>query len=183
MIPAPTEDKPYGKSYTVQYLGNVKDGKYPVKYLNLPMDDLRDIAIRELKDGRAVWFGCDVGQFSNRKGGYLTMDAYDLPGLFDTTFGMTKAERLMYGESRMTHAMVITGVDLDENDRPIRWKVENSWGDEVGKKGYYVMDDTWFGEFSYQILLERKYLTPEQAAAFDADPVVLAPWDPMGSLA
>ena len=183
VINCPTEDKPYGRSYTVQYLGNVKDGKYPVHYLNLPMDDLRDIAIRELKDGRAVWFGCDVGQFSNRRGGYLTMDAYDLPGLFDTAFGMTKAERVMFGESRMTHAMVITGVDLDENERPIRWKVENSWGDEVGKKGYYVMDDTWFGEFSYQILLEKKYLTPEQAAALEADPVVLAPWDPMGSLA
>ena len=183
VINAPTGDKPYGKTYTVQYLGSVKGGKYPVKYLNLPMDDLRDIAVRMLKDGKAVWFGCDVGQFSEGKDGLLCMDAFDLPTLFRTEFGMTKEERLDFGESVMTHAMVLTGVDLDDNGKPLRWKVENSWGDERGKKGYYVMDDTWFGEFSYQILLERSYLSPEQAKAFEAEPIVLKPWDPMGSLA
>ena len=183
VINAPTKDKPYGKTYTVQYLGNVKDGKYPVKYLNLPMDDLRDIAVRMLKDGKAVWFGCDVGQFSEGTEGYLCMDAFDLPALLSTTFNMTKEERLDFGESVMTHAMVLTGVDLDENGKPIRWKVENSWGDERGKKGFFVMDDTWFGEFSYQILLERSYFSEEQKKAFEADPILLKPWDPMGSLA
>ncbi len=183
VINAPTADKPYGKTYTVRCLGNVRDGAYPVKYLNLPMDDLRDLAIRQLKDGRTVWFGSDVGQFSDRKGGYLTMDAIDVQDLFSTQFPLTKAQRLDYDESLMTHAMVITGVDLDENDRPIRWKVENSWGKDVGKDGYFVMDDAWFGEFAYQILLDRKYFSPEQAAAFDQEPVMLQPWDPMGSLA
>ena len=96
---------------------------------------------------------------------------------------MNKAERLDYGESLMTHAMVITGVELDENDRPLRWKVENSWGDEVGKEGYYVMSDEWFSEFVYQILLEKKYFSAEQAAAFEQEPIELLPWDPMGSLA
>lgn len=183
VINAPTEDKPYGKTFTVQYLGNVADGKYPVKYLNLPMDDLRDITIRMLKDGEAVWFGSDVGQFSDRKAGYLTMDALSADKLFDTTFSMTKAERLDYGESMMTHAMVITGVDLDEDGKPLRWKVENSWGDEVGKKGYFIMDDAWFGEFAFQILLHRKYLSEEQQAQFAQEPILLKPWDPMGSLA
>ena len=182
-INAPTQDKPYGKTYTVQYLGSVREGKYPVKYLNLPMDDLRAIAIAMLKDGMPVWFGSDVGQFSNRKAGILSLDAYDLGGLFDTEFPMNKAQRLDYGESLMTHAMVLTGVDLDENGKPIRWKVENSWGDESGDKGYFVMSDEWFGEFAYQILLDRSYFTAEQNAQFDADPIVLAPWDPMGSLA
>ena len=149
VINAPTKDKPYGRTYTVKYLGNVRGGAYPVKYLNLPMDDLRDLTIRQLKDGRPVWFGSDVG----------------------------------HGESLMTHAMVITGVDLDEDGKPIRWKVENSWGKDRGRDGYYVMNDAWFGEFSYQILLDRKYFTPEQAAAFDTEPIVLHPWDPMGSLA
>ncbi len=182
-INAPTKDKPYGRSYTVQYLGCVKDGAYPVKYVNLPMDDLRDITIRMLKDDKIVWFGSDVGQFSEGTEGFLTMSALDVAGLFDTKFGMTKEERLDFGDSLMTHAMVITGVDLDANGKPIRWKVENSWGDERGKKGYFVMDDEWFGEFAFQILLERKYFTPEQAAAFDSEPIMLDPWDPMGSLA
>jgi len=183
VINAPTKDKPYGRTYTVQYLGNVRGGAYPVKYLNLPMDDLRDLTIRQLKDGRPVWFGSDVGQFSDRQGGYLTTDAYAVDDLFSTEFPMTKEQRLDYGESLMTHAMVITGVDLDDNGKPVRWKVENSWGKERGRDGYYVMSDKWFGEFSYQILLDRKYFSPEQAAAFDTEPIVLDPWDPMGSLA
>ena len=183
VINAPTKDKPYGRTYTVRYLGNVRGGAYPVKYLNLPMDDLRDLTIRQLRDGRPVWFGSDVGQFSDRKGGYLTTDAYAVDELFSTDFPMTKEQRLDYGESLMTHAMVITGVDLDDEGKPVRWKVENSWGKDRGRDGYYVMSDEWFGEFSYQILLDRKYFTPEQAAAFDTDPIVLHPWDPMGSLA
>ena len=183
VINAPTADKPYGRTFTVQYLGNVKGGKYPVKYLNLPMDDLRDITIRQLQAGEVVWFGSDAGKFSYRDGGLFTTDAFDIAGLLDIDFPMDKAERLDYCDSLMTHAMVITGVDLDENGRPIRWKVENSWGKEPGKNGYYVMSDKWFGEYSYQILLNRRYLSPEQAAAFDTEPIVLAPWDPMGSLA
>ncbi len=183
VINAPTKDKPYGRPVTVKYLGNVADPAYPVKYLNLPMDDLRSLAIRQLQDGKAVWFGSDVGQFSDRRGGYLTSDILAVDELFDTTFGMTKEERLDYGDSMMTHAMVITGVDLDAEGKPLRWKVENSWGDDVGEKGFYVMDDKWFGEFAFQILLERKYLTEEQKAEFDEEPILLEPWDPMGSLA
>ena len=183
VINAPTKDKPFNRSYTVQFLGNVKDGKYPVKYLNLPMDDLRDLTIRQLKDGKVVWFGSDVGQFSERKAGMLTRDALSVGTLLGTEFRMSKEERLDYHDSLMTHAMVITGVDLDEEGRPLKWKVENSWGDEVGDKGFFVMDDAWFGEFAYQILLEKKYLSEEQKKAFDSEPVVLKPWDPMGSLA
>jgi len=183
VINAPTKDKPYGRTYTVQYLGNVRNGNYPVKYLNLPMDELRRLAICQLKDGKAVWFGSDVGQLSERKGGYLTMDALGVEELFSTKFGMTKEERLDYGDSLMTHAMVITGVELDDGERPVRWKVENSWGEDVGDKGYFVMDDAWFGEFAFQILLERKYLSEEQRKAYDTEPILLKPWDPMGSLA
>ena len=96
---------------------------------------------------------------------------------------MTKEERLDFKDSCMTHAMVITGVDLDEKGKPIRWKVENSWGEDVGEKGYYVMDDKWFGEFAFQILLEKKYLNKEQKKQFEQKPIMLKPWDPMGSLA
>lgn len=183
VINAPTKDKPYGKTYTVQYLGSVRNGKYPVKYLNLPMDDLRKLTIKQLKDNKAVWFGCDVGQFSEEKGGYLTSDILEIGELFQTDFAMTKEERLDFHDSCMTHAMVITGVDLNEKGKPVRWKVENSWGEDVGEKGYYVMDDKWFGEYAFQILLEKKYLNKEQKKQFESEPILLKPWDPMGSLA
>ena len=183
VINAPTKDKPYGKTFTVAHLGNVKGGQYPVKYLNLPMEDLKKLTIKQLKDNKIVWFGSDVGQFSDRRGGYLTLDSIDVEQLFNTTFPMTKAERLDFGESLMTHAMAITGVDLDKSGKPIRWKVENSWGKDVGNDGYYVMSDEWFEEYAYQILLNKKYFTKKQAEQFEQEPIVLKPWDPMGSLA
>jgi len=181
IINAPTEDKPFMKSYTVDMLGNVVDGKQ-VKYLNLKMDDFKVLAIKQLEQGESVWFGCDVGQSSTRDSGIMALDAYDVEDLFDVDLSMTKAERLDYGESLMTHAMVLTGVDLI-NDQAEKWKVENSWGEKVGEKGFFVMSDEWMDEYTYQIVVRKEFLTPEQLAAFEAEPTVLAPWDPMGALA
>ena len=182
LINAPTKDKPYHKTYTVKFLGNVKEGR-PVKYLNLPIEDLKAAAIRQLQDGQPVWFGCDVGQFSLREGGVLDQDALRADELFGTSFGMDKAQRLDYGESLMTHAMVFQGVNLDENGKPDRWRVENSWGPDAGAGGYYVMSDKWFSEFTYQVVVDKKYLTEEQREELDQAPIALEPWDPMGSLA
>lgn len=181
IINAPTEDKPFMKSYTVDMLGNVVDGKQ-VKYLNLKMDDFKALAIKQLEQGESVWFGCDVGQSSTRDSGIMALDAYDVEDLFDVDLSMTKAERLDYGESLMTHAMVLTGVDLI-NDQAEKWKVENSWGEKVGEKGFFVMSEEWMDEYTYQIVVRKEFLTPEQLAAFEAEPTVLAPWDPMGALA
>jgi bleomycin hydrolase len=147
------------------------------------MEVLKELTIAQLNDNKAVWFGSDVGQFSDRRGGYLTLDSLGVDELFNTSFPMTKAERLDYGESLMTHAMVITGVELDDDGKPVRWKVENSWGKDVGKDGYYVMSDEWFSEYAYQILLNKKYFSKKQKKQFEKDPIVLKPWDPMGSLA
>ena len=183
VINAPTKDKPYNKIYSVKYLGSVYDGKYPVRYLNLDIDRLKKLAIKSLKEGKVVWFGSDVGQFSNMEKGYLTLDAYRLDDLFNTSFDMNKAQRLEYSESLMTHAMVITGVDLDDNGKPTKWKVENSWGEKVGKKGYYVMSDDWFSEYVYEIIIDKKYLTKKEKELLDTKPTMLEPWDPMGSLA
>lgn len=181
IINAPTEDKPFMKSYTVDMLGNVVDGKQ-VKYLNLEMDDFKALAVKQLEQGESVWFGCDVGQSSTRDSGIMALDAYDVEDLFDVDLTMTKAERLDYGESLMTHAMVLTGVDLIDGQAK-KWKVENSWGEKVGDKGFFVMSDAWMDEYTYQIVVRKEFLTSEQLAAFEAEPIVLAPWDPMGALA
>lgn len=181
IINAPTEDKPFMKSYTVDMLGNVVDGKQ-VKYLNLEMEDFKALAVKQLEQGESVWFGCDIGQSSTRDSGIMALDAYDVEDLFDVDLTMTKAERLDYGESLMTHAMVLTGVDLIDGQAK-KWKVENSWGEKVGEKGFFVMSDEWMDEYTYQIVVRKEFLTPEQLAAFEAEPTVLAPWDPMGALA
>ena len=182
IINAPTTDKPYGKSYTVDMLGNVV-GSRPVRYLNVPMDRLKELAIAQMKAGETVWFGSDVGQVSNRKAGILATDVYDFEASMDIHLTQDKAGRLDYAESLMTHAMVLTGVDLDEAGQPRKWKVENSWGDKVGTDGYFVASDAWMDEYTYQIVVRKEFLTADELAAYEAEPIVLAPWDPMGALA
>ncbi len=182
LINAPTADKPFHRTYTVSYLGNVKEGR-PVKYLNLELAPIKAAAIAQLKDNEPVWFGCDVGQSSLGKKGILDVDAVRVNDLFGTEFSMNKAQRLDYGESLMTHAMVFMGVDLDEKGNPTRWRVENSWGKETGKEGYMVMSDKWFDEFVYQVVVNKKYLPEAIQKEWEQEPIPLKPWDPMGSLA
>ena len=182
IINAPTTDKPYGKSYTVDMLGNVV-GSRPVRYLNVPMNRLKELAVAQMKAGETVWFGSDVGQVSNRKAGILATDVYDFEASMDIHLTQDKAGRLDYAESLMTHAMVLTGVDLDEAGQSRKWKVENSWGDKVGTDGYFVASDAWMDEYTYQIVVRKEFLTADELAAYEAEPIVLAPWDPMGALA
>ncbi len=182
LINAPTTDKPYNRTFTVQFLGNVQEGN-PVVYLNLPSEELKKLAIEQLKQGEGVWFGSDVGKYSSRESGTMAMNTYDYEGLFSTDFSMSKAERLDFGESLMTHAMVISGVNIDEQGNPNRWRVENSWGDEKGCKGFFVMSDDWFDQFTYQVVIHKKHLSDKQLQMLKAEPIVLSPWDPIGSLA
>ena len=181
IINAPTDDKPYYKTYTVAYLGNVVGGR-EIKYLNLPIEELKWLAIAQLKDQTPVWFGCDVGQMLRRDAGIMGMNTYDYEGITGMKFGLSKAQRLDYSESLMTHAMVFLGVNLVDGV-PTRWKVENSWGKKSGQNGYYIMTDEWFDEFNYQVVVDKKYLSAAQREAYDQEPVTLKPWDPMGSLA
>jgi bleomycin hydrolase len=182
LINAPTKDKPYRKLYTVQYLGNVVGG-HAVRYLNADIETLKKAAAGMIVDGQAVWFGCDVGKMLEREMGILDLKVYDYELVYGTRFKLDKAGRLDYGHSRMTHAMVLTGVDLDDSGEPIKWRVENSWGTKIGDKGYMVMADTWFDEFLYEVLVSKKYLSPKLLEVLDTEPVVLPPWDPMGALA
>ncbi|MDO1604463.1 C1 family peptidase [Lactobacillus sp. YT155] len=184
LINSPTDDKPYNHLYTVEMLGNVVGGRQ-VRHLNLDIDTFKSLAIKQLEAGESIWFGSDVGQSSDTKLGIMDTKIHDINGLFAADFQMTKAERLDYAESLMTHAMVITGVNL-EDGKPTKWKVENSWGEKVGTKGYFVMSDDWFDQYTYQIVINKKYL-PENLKKIIQDeydqPKVLAPWDPMGALA
>lgn len=182
-INSPTADKPYNEVYTVEMLGNVVGGRQ-VRHLNLDLKTFKEAAIQQLKNGEAVWFGSDVSQMAERQSGILDTDIYDLQSLFNIDFNLTKAQRLDYAESLMNHAMVLTGVDLDDQGKPRKWKVENSWGEKVGTKGYFVMSDAWFDQFVYQLVINKQYLSDELNQIYDqASAHVLAPWDPMGSLA
>ncbi|CRH94128.1 Aminopeptidase C [Chlamydia trachomatis] len=158
-------------------------GSREVRYLNVEMERFKELAIKQLQAGESVWFGSDVGQVSDRQKGILATNTYDFEASMDITLSQDKAGRLDYSESLMTHAMVLTGVDLDETGKPLKWKVENSWGDKVGDKGYFVASDAWMDNYTYQIVVRKEFLSAEELAAYEAEAKVLAPWDPMGALA
>lgn len=182
VINAPTKDKPYGKMYTVKFLGNVADGD-PVRYLNLEMDKIKKAVIKQLKDGHPVWFGSDCRMFGARKEGVFDKKSTALEELFNVKFGFTKAQALDYGNSAMNHAMVILGVNLDEKGKPERWRIENSWGKDSGVDGYYVASDEWFDDYVYQVVVNKKYLDAATRKLLDQKLKELEPWDPFGTLA
>ena len=181
LINAPMSNKKMNELYTIDFLGNVVGGNI-IKYANVEINELKKAAIKSIKNDEAVWFGCDVGKMFNRELGIMDMNLYDYENLFDTKFKMNKASRLEYGDSAMTHAMLFTGVDLKRNT-PRKWRVENSWGDKNGDKGYYLMSDSWFDEYNYEVVVDKKYLSNKTLEIFNREPHNLEPWDPMGALA
>ncbi len=181
LIHCPTPDKPFNKMYTVEYLGNIVGGEI-VKYLNVDLKTFKNAAVKQLKKNEPVWFGCDVGKMVARENGIMHARLYEYDKLLGTTFNLNKAQRIDYGDSRMTHAMVFIGVDLLKN-KPVKWKVENSWGEKCGEKGFFVMSDDWFDEYMYQVIVPRKSLSAKLQKILKEKPVHLKPWDPMGSLA
>jgi len=182
LVHDPRTEHPYHRTYTVEFLGNVVGGQRVI-YLNVPMEEMKAIAAQTIVDGEPVWFGCDVGKMMRRDQGIWDRNLYDFEGVYDTTFGLTKEDRLNHRETFMTHAMLFTGVDM-VGDRPRRWRVENSWGEEEsGRKGFYVMNDNWFDEHMFEIAAHRSRLSPELQTVLETEPIVLPPWDPMGALA
>ena len=172
----------FNKTYTVKYLGNVVGGQ-DVKYLNVPIHVLKDTAIKLIKDNQPVWFGCDVGKWSSREKCSMDLDLVDYAGTLGITFNQNKADRLRYGESLMTHAMVFTGVHLVEG-KPTRWKVENSWGSHGPNKGYYNMSDAWFDQFNYELVVPKDSVGQELLDIHgNSKPIPMEPWDPLGALA
>ena len=171
----------YYRTYTVDFLQNVAGGP-PVVYLNVPSKEMKAITQKLLEDGMPVWMGCDVGKEMDRKRGLWDAELFDVEGLYGVEYGMDKADRLRHNQTMMTHAMLFTGVDV-VNGRPRRWRVENSWGDKTGQKGYYTMNDSWYDEYMFEIAAPTSYLSEKMLAGLETEPVVLPAWDPMGSLA
>jgi len=182
LINCPMSDKSYNEIYTVDYLGNVVEGSI-IRYLNLPSKRLKEVAAASIKDDHPVWFGCDVGKHFHRNLGVMDMDIFDFELFYSTDFPMTKTDRLEFGDSQMTHAMLFTGVDLDGRGLPRKWQVENSWGEKRSDKGYDIMTDSWFDEYNYEVVVYKDYITKDEFSVYQKDPVVLPPWDPMGALA
>ena len=181
LINDPRSFTEYNKTYTVEYLGNVSGGNI-IRYLNLETDELRKYTIKSIKANDPVWFGCDVGKFFTRQFGVMDMNLFEFDRFYGTTFSMNKAQRLEYGDSVMTHAMLLTAVDM-QGSKPIKWRIENSWGEKGGDKGYMLMTDKWFDEYTYEVVVDKKYLPKKVLEIFDNEPIALNPWDPMGSLA
>ncbi len=181
LINAPMSDKKFNEVYTIDYLGNVVEGAI-IKYINLEIDLLKKFAVASIQNDEPVWFGCDVGKHFHRNLGVMDMELFDFELFYGTAFGLDKGGRLEYGDSMMTHAMLFTGVNL-ENNKSTKWRVENSWGEKSGKKGYDLMTDSWFDEYLYEIVINKKYLPSEILKTAKRSPVSLPPWDPMGALA
>jgi len=183
LIHCPMSDKKFNTVYTVKFLGNVTEGK-PIRYLNVEIDVLKKATIKSIKNDDPVWFGCDVSKYFHRDLGVMDMDLFDFNSFYDTEFSMDKATRLEYGDSQMTHAMLFTGVDLNNKGDVKKWRVENSWGNKGGDKGYHIMSNKWFEEYNYEVVVHKSYLSKKIVDIYEnSEAVQLEPWDPMGALA
>jgi bleomycin hydrolase len=182
LVNDPRTTSPFNRTFTVKYLGNIVEGQM-VKYLNVEIDVLKKITMHTIMKGEPVWMGCDVGKMIRKDLGIFDKNLYDYESLYNAKFEMTKADRLNYHQAAMTHAMLFTGVDV-VNGSPRRWRIENSWGeDKVGRKGFFIMNDNWFDEHVFEIAVNKKALPKKLQDALKLPPIILPPWDPMGSLA
>ena len=170
--------RPYYKTYEVELDRHTYDG-HNWKYLNLPMDEIEQMAIASLKDGRKLYSSYDVGKMLDRKRGYGDTENFDYGSLMGTTFGMNKAERISTFDSGSTHAMTLTAVDLDANGKAKKWKVENSWGASWGQQGCMIMSDRWFREYMFRLVVDKKYVSEELLKLNEQKPIMVMPEDPL----
>jgi len=171
----------YGVTMTVDHLGNVVGGR-PIRYLNVDPATLQGLVITSITNGRPVWFGCDCGQQFDRDRGLWDQDLFRFEEVYGIDLTMDKATRMELGEEAMNHAMLFTGVDLIDG-QPTRYRVENSWGDDSGDKGFMTMSPAWFDEHVFEVAVPVSDLADKEVQALKQDPIVLPLWDPMGTLA
>lgn len=170
--------RPYYKTYTIDLDRHAYDG-HNWTFLNLPMDEIKQMAIASIKDSTMMYMSCDVGKLYNRETGVLALDNYDYADLFDTDFPMDKAQRISTFASASSHAMTMMAVDLDENDKPRKWMVENSWGPSAGYKGHLIMTDRWLDEYLFRLVVERRFVPEKTLRLMEQKPIPLPAWDPL----
>ena len=170
--------RPYHKTYTIDMDRHSYDGQQWT-YLNLPMEEIKAMAIASIKDSTMMYYSCDVGKFLNSKTGVLSLGNFDYASLMGTTFPMNKADRIRTFASASSHAMTLVAVDLDANGKPKKWMVENSWGPSSGYQGHLIMTDEWFDEYSFRLVVERKYVPAATLELLKQKPTVLPAWDPL----
>lgn len=167
----------YYKTYEIDYDRHRYDGKNWT-YINLPVEDIKEMAIASLKDSTMMYFSCDVGKFLDGKRGLLDVKNYDYESLMGTSFGMDKKQRVQSFASGSSHAMTLMAVDLDKEGKPTKWMVENSWG-TAGYNGHLIMTDEWFNEYMFRLVVETKYVPEKISNLLKRKPVRLPAWDPM----
>ena len=168
----------YYKVYEIEYDRHVYDGQN-WRYLNLPMDEIAEMAIASIKDSTMMYFSCDVAKFLDRNKGFMDINNYDYGSLMGTTFNMNKKQRGSTFASGSSHAMTLCAVDLDKNGKPIKWMVENSWGNKYGYNGFLIMTNEWFNEYMFRLVIEDKYMPAKTKALLSQKPIMLPAWDPM----
>lgn len=168
----------YYKVYEIEYDRHVYDGQN-WRFLNLPMNEIADMAIASIKDSTMMYFSCDVGKFLDRDRGFMDVNNYDYGSLFGTTFGMDKKQRIATYASASSHAMTLCAVDLDKDGKPVKWMVENSWGSKYGHNGFLIMTDEWFNEYMFRLVVESKYIPEKTLKLFNQKPIMLPAWDPL----
>lgn len=169
----------YHKVYEIDYDRHVYDGEN-WKYINLPIEEIKEIAIKSIKDSTMMYFSCDVGKFFDRDRGVLDLDNFDYESILGVKFGMDKADRIRTHASGSTHAMTLMAVDLDVKGVPQKWMVENSWG-KTANNGHVIMTDRWFDEYMFRLVANRKYIPEATLKLLDMKPIMLPAWDPMFS--
>ena len=167
----------YYKVYEIDYDRHVYDGENWV-YLNLPMDEIKQMAIASIKDNTALYFSCDVSKFLKRKEGFADLNNFDYESLMGVTFGMNKKERIYTHASASTHAMTLIAVDIKDG-KPVKWMVENSWGETSGYKGNIIMTDEWLDEYMFRLVVDKKYVPASVMKYLNQKPIMLPAWDPM----
>lgn len=168
----------YYKVYEIEYDRHVYDGQN-WKYLNLPMDEIAAMAIASIKDSTNMYFSCDVGKFLDRDKGFMDINNYDYASLFGTSFNMDKKQRISTYASLSSHAMTLCAVDLDADGKPLKWMVENSWGNKYGYNGFLIMTNEWFNEYMFRLVVESKYIPKATLKLFNQEPIMLPAWDPL----
>lgn len=170
--------RPFWKHYEVENYRNTQEGKN-WHYVNLPNEVIKEFCVASIKNNEALYASCDVGKQLRRDVGILDVDNFDFESVYGVKFGMDKAQRIQTGESGSSHGMALIAVDVDNQQKPVKWQFENSWGPAAGEKGYLTFTDAWFDEYMFRFVVHKKYLSEKVLEIYAQKPEMLPPWDPM----